>query len=145
MCRYPKQLRSSGKRPHYKYLGSHPEGVRQCSELATSLEQKAMKNITYPKLEIKSLLIAIVFSGIADASFGQFQFSSSSAYRYSTAFDYGNEYFFDAYRDADGVVYALGQSDGPLQDDYSSTNNKIFINKFTSNGTLLWQKVIKDA
>jgi hypothetical protein len=104
-----------------------------------------MKNKTYPKLEIKSLLIAIVFSGIAHASFGQFQFSSSSAYRYSTAFDYGDECYYDAFRDADGVVYAIGQSDGPLQDDYSSTNNKIFINKFTSNGTLLWQKVIKDA
>lgn len=104
-----------------------------------------MKNITCPKLRIKSLLIAIVFSGIAHASFGQFQFSSTSAYRYSTAFDYGDEYFFDAYRDADGIVYALGQSDGPLEDDYSSTNRKIFINKLSSNGTLLWQKVIKDV
>lgn len=99
-----------------------------------------MKNITCPKLRVKSLLIALVYSGIAHASFGQFQFSSTSAYRYSTAFDYGNECFFDAYRDADGVVYTLGQSDGPLKDDYSSTNSKLFINKFTSNGTLLWQK-----
>lgn len=104
-----------------------------------------MKNITCHKFGIKLLLIAAVFSVIAHSSFAQFQFSSNSFFRYSTAFDYGNEYYYDAFRDADGVVYAIGQSDGPLQDDYSSTNNKIFINKFTSNGTLLWQKVIKDA
>jgi hypothetical protein len=104
-----------------------------------------MKNpITNRIAKIYTLLFALtlIFEG---SLYSQYQFSSSSAYRYSTPFDYGDESYNDAISDQNGIVYAIGISDGPIEDDYSSTNYKLFINKINPNGTIVWQTVLKDS
>jgi PKD repeat protein len=99
----------------------------------------------------KSTLLSFVASLILFAAtavqplHAQLQPGPSTLVTFSSANNYGDEYFHDVFRDRDGAAYVIGKSDGPLENDFSNTRYKLVIQKYSAAGTKLWEVFLKDA
>jgi hypothetical protein len=95
-------------------------------------------------LIMRSLKIIAAFSVLVGASAhseAAFYLGPSNSYRWSTAYDYGNENYVDTAIDLNNAVFALGETDGPISD-FNSSNKKMFIHHwnsdYASDGSLKW-------
>jgi len=90
------------------------------------------------------ILLVALMTSLPDA-IAQLQPGPSTLLTFSSLDNYGDEYFYDVFRDRDGAAYAIGKSDGPLENDFSSTKDKLIIQKYSAAGTKLWEVFLKDA
>ena len=76
-------------------------------------------------------------------SFAGFIKGPSLVKSFSTPFDYGSESYEDAVIDQDGTAYVVGDTRGPLNEDYSSSFSKYYIHCYKE-GTIVWQAAFMD-
>jgi len=96
-----------------------------------------------PRLTLLAAAANLVFAAALPAQTVNFQFSGAKTFTYSTPFDYGAERYEDVTVDEDGTSYLVGSSNGPLENDYSSTRLKAFVHKVDKEGNVLREKVFK--
>ena len=88
----------------------------------------------------------ILFAAAAVSSLhAQLQPGPSTLLTFSSLDNYGDEYFYDVFRDQNGAAYVIGTSDGPLENDFSNTKDKLVIQKYSAAATKLWEVFLKDA
>ena len=87
-----------------------------------------------------SLLVALTNHALlgSPVQIGKYELRS-----FSSPFDYGSEAYNDVFVDDGGTCFLIGTSNGPLENDFSSTREKLFLHRYEGT-SLLWQKVIKD-
>jgi len=66
---------------------------------------------------------------------------SSIVRSFSTPFDYGQEVYKSVTIDPDGTCYMIGDTVGPLENDWSG-KSKVFVHRYKG-GSRVWQKVFK--